>query len=69
MSFPEYNSYDVYKNGSKFTDYTDTVHRNMKLTDTIYGRNVSVKGSILSLKIQMDSLDDYNLYKVVVNMQ
>ncbi|XP_071160918.1 cell adhesion molecule Dscam2-like [Mytilus edulis] len=66
VSVPEYNSYEVYKNGSRFTDYTDSVQRNTKLTDTIYGRNVSVKGSILSLEIQIDTLDDFNLYKVVI---
>ncbi|VDI57194.1 Hypothetical predicted protein [Mytilus galloprovincialis] len=66
VSDPEYNNYDVYKNGTKFARYTPTVHRNMNLTDNIYGKNNSVKGTILSLQIQIDTLDDFSLYKVVV---
>ncbi|CAG2196322.1 unnamed protein product [Mytilus edulis] len=66
VSIPEHNSYIVYKNGSGFTDYTESVYRNMKLTDTIYGKNVSVKGTIISLQIQIDSFDDYSSYKIVV---
>ncbi|CAG2220641.1 unnamed protein product [Mytilus edulis] len=66
ISVPEYSSYDVYKNESRFTGYNESVHRNMKLTDNVYGKNVSVKGNIISLQIQIDTLDDFNLYKVVV---
>ncbi|CAC5390334.1 unnamed protein product [Mytilus coruscus] len=66
VSVPEYNSYNVYKNGTKFADYTSSVHRNMKLTDNINGKNVSVKGSIISLQITIDTLDDFNSYKIVV---
>ncbi|XP_063427158.1 protein turtle homolog B-like [Mytilus trossulus] len=66
VSVPEYNSYDVYKNESRFTGYNESLHRNMNLTDTVYGKNVSVKGNIISLQIQIDTLDDFNLYKVVV---
>ncbi|XP_052103596.1 nephrin-like [Mytilus californianus] len=66
VSVPEYNSYDVYKNGTKFRNYTESVYRNMKLTDNIYGENVSVKGSIISLQIHIDTLDDFSTYKIVV---
>ncbi|CAG2197045.1 unnamed protein product [Mytilus edulis] len=66
VSVPEYYNYDVYKNGTKFAHYTPTVHRNMKLTDNIYGKNVSVKGTIISLQIQIDTLDDFSSYEVVV---
>ncbi|CAG2196317.1 unnamed protein product [Mytilus edulis] len=66
VSVPEYNSYAVYKNGSRFIDFTESVYRNIKLTDNIYGKNVSVKGTIISLQIQIDTLDDYSSYKIVV---
>ncbi|XP_052103597.1 uncharacterized protein LOC127737105 [Mytilus californianus] len=66
VSVPEYNSYNVYKNGTKFADYTPTVQKNMRLTDNIYGKNVSVKGWIISLQIQIDTIDDFNSYKIVV---
>ncbi|CAG2228708.1 unnamed protein product [Mytilus edulis] len=67
-SVPEYNSFDVNKNGSRFIDFTESVYRNKKLTDTIYGKNVSVKGIIISLQIQIDSLDAYSSYKIVVKI-
>ncbi|VDI35763.1 Hypothetical predicted protein [Mytilus galloprovincialis] len=66
VSVPEYDSYDVYKNGSRFTDFTELVYRNKKLTDNVYDKNVSVKGTIISLQIQIDSLDAYSSYKIVV---
>ncbi|CAC5422324.1 unnamed protein product [Mytilus coruscus] len=66
VSVPEYTSYDVYRNETKFADYTESVNRNIRLTDNIYGKNVSVKGSIISLQIQIDTLDDFNSYKIVV---
>ncbi|VDI07707.1 Hypothetical predicted protein, partial [Mytilus galloprovincialis] len=66
VSVPEYHSFDVYRNWSRFTDFTESFHRNMKLTDDIYGKNVSVKGSIITLQIQIDTLDDFNSYNIVV---
>ncbi|CAG2192578.1 unnamed protein product [Mytilus edulis] len=66
VSVPEYNNYDVFKNGTKFVDYTPIVHKNMKLTDNIYGKNVLVKGSIIYLQLRIDTLDDFNSYEIVV---
>lgn len=66
MSVPEYNNYDVYKNGTKYADYTPTVYRNLKLTDNIYGQNVSVKGSVIYIQLKIDTLDDFSVYKIVV---
>ncbi|VDH90424.1 Hypothetical predicted protein [Mytilus galloprovincialis] len=66
VSVPEYKSYDVYKNESRSTDFTESVYRDIKLTDNIYGKNVSVKGSIISLQIQINTLDDFSSYNIVV---
>lgn len=66
MSVPEFNHFNVNKNGTKFEDYTQIVQRNTKVTDNIYGKNVSVKGSIMSLQIQIDTQDDFTSYEVVV---
>lgn len=66
MSVPRFNHFYVNKNGSKFEDYTHIVQRNMKLTDNIYGKNVSVKGSSIALQIKLDTLDDFSSYEVFV---
>lgn len=47
-------------------DFTESVNRNMKLTDNIYGKKVSVKGTIIALQIQIDTLDDYTSYRIDV---
>ncbi|VDI34016.1 Hypothetical predicted protein [Mytilus galloprovincialis] len=66
VSVPEYNSYNIYKNGSTFVDYTSAIQRNMKLTDKMYGKNVSVKGSILSLQIKLDTLEYFTSFQIVI---
>lgn len=66
VSVPEYISYEVFKNGSRFTNFTEFDYRNTKLTDTIYDKNVSVKGSILSLQIQLDTPEYFTSYQIVV---
>ncbi|CAG2224898.1 unnamed protein product [Mytilus edulis] len=66
VSVPEYISYEVFKNGSRFTNFTEFDYRNTKLMDNIYGKNVSVKGSILSLQIQLDTPEYFTSYQIVV---
>ncbi|CAC5409090.1 unnamed protein product [Mytilus coruscus] len=66
VSVPEYTSYVVYKNGTKFTNYTESVCRNMKLMDNIYGKNVLVKGSIISFTDTIYNIDVFSSYNIVV---
>ncbi|VDI41440.1 Hypothetical predicted protein [Mytilus galloprovincialis] len=66
VSVPEYTSYEVLKNGSRFTNFTEFDYRNTNVTDNIYGKNVSVKGSILSLQIQIDTPEYFTSYEIVV---
>lgn len=66
MSVPEYTSYVVYKNGTKFTNYIDSVYRNTKIIDTIYGKDVSVNGTIISLLIKLYTSEDFCSYSIEV---
>ncbi|CAC5387657.1 unnamed protein product [Mytilus coruscus] len=66
VSVPENTNYVVYKNGIKFTDYNESVLRNTKIIDTMYGKNVSVKGNILSLFVKLYTSEDFCWYKIAV---